>query len=208
MSTWNLRLAAVHLVDSHYCTEPSLFIAVTLTSLATMLQLELPHVNILSKIDILKHFGDLDFNLEFYTNVFDLHYILDHITSPDDIPPDDSPSSLSSVSSSSRSKSKIKPKHSASERFKALNTVLTDVISDYSLVSFIPLNINEKMSVTCVAKTIDQALGYVQSPEDDISTLFVSDLGFSYNSASLYQELFIDPAPTAFNPFPPHSHSE
>ena len=33
-----LRLAAVHMVDSHYCADPSKFLSVCLTSLTTMLQ--------------------------------------------------------------------------------------------------------------------------------------------------------------------------
>jgi hypothetical protein len=32
------RLCAVHLVDSHYCSDPAKFISVCLTSLTTMLQ--------------------------------------------------------------------------------------------------------------------------------------------------------------------------
>ena len=35
------QLAAVHLVDSHYCCDPAKFIAILLTSLSTMLQVEL-----------------------------------------------------------------------------------------------------------------------------------------------------------------------
>jgi GTPase SAR1 family protein len=38
LSKWNYRLTAVHLVDSHYCSDSGKFIAVALTSLATMLQ--------------------------------------------------------------------------------------------------------------------------------------------------------------------------
>ena len=34
----DFRLAAVHLVDSHYCSDPAKFISVCLTSLTTMLQ--------------------------------------------------------------------------------------------------------------------------------------------------------------------------
>ncbi|OWK12796.1 GPN2 [Cervus elaphus hippelaphus] len=37
------QLTAVHLVDSHYCTDPAKFISVLCTSLATMLHVELPH---------------------------------------------------------------------------------------------------------------------------------------------------------------------
>ena len=51
------QLTAVHLVDSHYCTDPAKFISVLCTSLATMLHVELPHVNLLSKMDLIEHYG-------------------------------------------------------------------------------------------------------------------------------------------------------
>ena len=54
-----LQLAAVHLVDSHYCSDPAKFISVLLTSLSTMIQVELPHVNVLSKIDLIENYGKL-----------------------------------------------------------------------------------------------------------------------------------------------------
>lgn len=54
-----LQLTAVHLVDSHYCTDPAKFISVLCTSLCTMLHVELPHVNVLSKMDLIEHYGKL-----------------------------------------------------------------------------------------------------------------------------------------------------
>lgn len=59
----SLQLTAVHLVDSHYCTDPAKFISVLCTSLATMLHVELPHVNLLSKMDLIEHYGKLGKNL-------------------------------------------------------------------------------------------------------------------------------------------------
>lgn len=53
------QLVAVHLVDAHYCTDPSKYISVLLLSLKTMIQLELPHVNVLSKIDLIESYGKL-----------------------------------------------------------------------------------------------------------------------------------------------------
>lgn len=53
------RLAAVHLVDAHYCTDAGKFVAVALTTLATMVRLELPQVNVLSKIDLIEAHGSL-----------------------------------------------------------------------------------------------------------------------------------------------------
>jgi GTPase SAR1 family protein len=87
---WKFRVCAVHLVDSHYCSEASKFIAIVLTSLATMIRLELPHVNVLSKIDIAEAFGELAFGLDFYTEVLDLQYLFDHIVRSGQIPCDNS----------------------------------------------------------------------------------------------------------------------
>lgn len=53
------KLTAVHLVDSHYCADPAKFISVLCTSLSTMLHVELPHVNILSKMDLIEQYGKL-----------------------------------------------------------------------------------------------------------------------------------------------------
>jgi len=61
----DLRLCAVHLVDAHHCSNAANFISAALLSLTAMLQLELPHVNVLSKIDLIESMGELDFNLEY-----------------------------------------------------------------------------------------------------------------------------------------------
>ena len=53
------KLTAVNLVDAHYMTDPAKFIAVMLMSLTQMLQLELPAVNVLSKIDLVEQYGAL-----------------------------------------------------------------------------------------------------------------------------------------------------
>jgi hypothetical protein len=53
------QLAAVHLSDASYLTDPSKYVSVLLLSLRTMLQLEMPHINVLSKMDVITKFGDL-----------------------------------------------------------------------------------------------------------------------------------------------------
>ncbi|XP_033375497.1 GPN-loop GTPase 2 isoform X2 [Parus major] len=112
LAKWNFRLAAVHLVDSHYCTDPGKFISVLCTSLSTMLHVELPHVNVLSKMDLIEQYGKLAFNLDYYTEVLDLSYLLDHLASDPFF-----------------------------RNFRRLNEKLVEVIEDYSLVSFVPLNV-------------------------------------------------------------------
>ncbi len=44
------RLAAVHLVDAHLAADPAKYMAALLASLSAMLHLQLPHVNVLSKV--------------------------------------------------------------------------------------------------------------------------------------------------------------
>jgi len=53
---YHLQLAAVHLVDCHHCTDAYKFIAASLVSLQAMVRLELPHINILSKVDLKETF--------------------------------------------------------------------------------------------------------------------------------------------------------
>ena len=44
------RLTAVNLIDAHHCSDASKFIAASLLALTMMVQLELPHINVLSKV--------------------------------------------------------------------------------------------------------------------------------------------------------------
>ena len=54
-----LQLTAVHLIDAHLCCDPGKYVSALLLSLSTMLHLELPHVNVLSKIDLIENYGNL-----------------------------------------------------------------------------------------------------------------------------------------------------
>ncbi|KXN72275.1 hypothetical protein CONCODRAFT_47812 [Conidiobolus coronatus NRRL 28638] len=126
------RLACVHLVDAHYCTDPTKFVSVLLLSLKGMLMLELPHVNVLSKIDLMESYGKLDFNLEYYTEVLDLNYLLYQLN-----------------------------ESQFGKKFKKLNEVLCELIEDFSLVSFKTLQVEDKESMFNLLKTIDQANGYI-----------------------------------------------
>ena len=63
------RVCAVHLVDAHHCADPAKFISVLLVTLSAMVQLEVPQVNLLSKIDLIESYGELAFNLDFYTDL-------------------------------------------------------------------------------------------------------------------------------------------
>jgi hypothetical protein len=53
------QLVVINLVDSYCCTDPALYVSALLLSLKTMLQMEFPFLNVLTKIDILSNYGPL-----------------------------------------------------------------------------------------------------------------------------------------------------
>lgn len=138
------RLSATHLVDSHYCSDPGKFISVLLTSLATMMHLELPHINVLSKVDLAEKYGQLHMGLHYYTDVMDLSFLVDVLSEDPML-----------------------------KRYKKLTEALAGVVEDYSLVSFLPLNVQDKESMWSVLKACDKSNGYIfsQSEEQHMMTL-------------------------------------
>ncbi|XP_028135645.1 GPN-loop GTPase 2 [Diabrotica virgifera virgifera] len=135
------HLCAVHLVDSHYCSDPPKFISTLLLSLSTMLQIGLPHVNVLSKADLLKkNASKLDFGLDFYTDVMDLEYLLELL--------DDGP---------------------FTKKYKKLNAALVDIIQEYSLVGFVLLNVKSDKSLLELKSAVDKANGYIYGSGEERS---------------------------------------
>ncbi|KAG2483316.1 hypothetical protein HYH03_017817 [Edaphochlamys debaryana] len=128
---WGYRLVAVQLVDAHLCTDPSKYLSALLLSLNTMLHLELPHINVLSKMDLVRQYGKLDFNLEYYTEVQDLGFLVAAMGG--------------------------KP---FSNRFRKLSLGLCEVVEEYGLVSFMPLAIQEKETLRKLVLAADKANGY------------------------------------------------
>lgn len=53
LESMNFRLCSVFVVDSQFMVDASKFLSGTMAALSVMINLELPHVNILSKIDLL-----------------------------------------------------------------------------------------------------------------------------------------------------------
>lgn len=144
-------LCTVHLIDSHYCSEPAKFISTLMLSLNTMLHMGLPHVNVLSKADLFKKFeSKLSFNLDFYTQVLDLQYLLEAL--------DETP---------------------GMKKYSKLNAAIVGMVEDYSLVTFQPLDINSPNSLLRLKAVIDKANGYVfgAGEEKSINSMLACAMG-------------------------------
>ncbi|PGH08100.1 hypothetical protein AJ79_06100 [Helicocarpus griseus UAMH5409] len=128
------RLVVIHLVDSYALTLPSMYISALLLSLRAMLQMDLPHINVLTKIDNLSNYPPLPFNLAFYTEVQDLSYLLPHLK-------EESP-------------------RLANSKFDALNQAIVELVEDFGLVAFETLAVEDKKSMMSLLHVIDRAGGY------------------------------------------------
>lgn len=129
------RLVVIHLIDSYYITSPSQYISILLLALRSMLQLDLPHINVLSKVDLLRNYGELPFNLDFYTEVQDLSYLFPHIEQ--------------------------EQKTALGNKYAKLTEAIADLVSDFGLVSFEVLAVEDKKSMIALMTVIDKATGYM-----------------------------------------------
>uniref|UniRef100_A0AAG5D512 GPN-loop GTPase 2 n=1 Tax=Anopheles atroparvus TaxID=41427 RepID=A0AAG5D512_ANOAO len=159
------HLCTVHLIESQNCAEPYKFISCLLLSLHTMLQMGLPHVNVLSKADQLRECESrLPFNVEYYTEVLDLNYLLECMEAD-----------------------------RLGSKFTKLNAAIVSMVEDYSLVSFLLLDSSRENSLLRLKNAIDKANGYVfgAGEEKNISTLLACAVGAETESDRMDRD--IDP---------------
>lgn len=137
------RLVAVHLLDSVLCTDPAKYLAGCLDALGAMLHLELPHINVLSKVDRLRSYGRLAFDLSAYARCDRLGAVAAAIT----------------AGSGVRGRG---PSWGA--RHARLTAALADCVEDYALLRFQPCAIEDEATVGRLAAEADRAAGWVPHP--------------------------------------------
>jgi len=55
LKSWDFRVGAVYLMDSQFLVERGKYISGTMAALSCMTKLEVPHMNIMTKIDVLRN---------------------------------------------------------------------------------------------------------------------------------------------------------
>ena len=96
--------------------------------------MDLPHLNVLTKIDKLHSYASLPFNLDYYTEVHDLSYLLPHMAAESPL--------------------------MANSKFEGLNRAIIELIEDFGLVGFETLAVEDKKSMMTLLHAIDRAGGY------------------------------------------------
>ncbi|CAI4210648.1 unnamed protein product [Parascedosporium putredinis] len=128
-------LVVVHLSDCICLTQPSLYISNILLSLRGMLQMDMPCVNVLTKIDKISTYDALPYSLDYYTDVDDLSRLQPYLE--EEIP--------------SR----------RSNKFSRLTELIGQMIESYGLVRYEVLAVENKRSMMHLLRVIDRAGGYV-----------------------------------------------
>lgn len=71
----NLNVSALHLVDCTYLYDKNRFLSAVMLSLTAIIGMEMPFINVISKIDLLKHLGRPDMNLFFYSTLSGIEHM-------------------------------------------------------------------------------------------------------------------------------------
>jgi len=78
--SWDVRLCAVYCIDISFITDSAKFVSGALSSLSAMIQLELPHINVLTKADLAQ--GDTEVDRILDSEPSDILEKLDSTLSP------------------------------------------------------------------------------------------------------------------------------
>jgi GTPase SAR1 family protein len=144
-SKQKMQLAAVTLIDCLLCSSGHSYISAVMMSLSMMIHLELPHVNVLSKMDSLRRVApEMAFNLEFYLKAGEgnLESLIVKLF-PED----------------------FEVSHPMDIKYSQFVKALSQVSEDFSLVGFVPLAIEDKESALHCLAVCDRANGYSFSAE-------------------------------------------
>lgn len=160
----NVNLCAAYLLESTFIIDRAKFFAGTLSAMSAMIMLEIPHVNILSKMDLVK--GSVPRK--------ELKRFLD----PDTSLLDDDPAraNITTKSGQGRDVDPLNPESMmAGGSFVRLNQAVAQLIDDFSMVSFLQLDVQDEDSVGAILSYIDDAIQYHEAqeprePNDEIET--------------------------------------
>jgi hypothetical protein len=161
MRVWGYEgsMVSVFCVDSAFLVDLPKFLSGSLLSLSAMIALELPHINVLTKSDLMPE-ADIENILSqsatqlWYREQDGSYGEFDSDRRHGEFDSDrrpDPPPSASSIG--------VRPSSSGRRRDR-LTDAICQLLDDYSMVSFLPLNIRNEDSVEHVLATVDHAIQY------------------------------------------------
>jgi hypothetical protein len=144
----DVNLCAAYLLEATFVVDKAKFFAGTLSAMSAMIMLEVPHVNILSKMDLVK--GQVSKRQ------------LKRFIDPDTTLLDDDSGDVEDDGSGSAADSQTLMKGAS---FKRLNKAVAGLIDSFSMVSYLKLDVQDEDSVGNILSYIDDAIQYHEAQE-------------------------------------------
>ncbi|KAH0544108.1 hypothetical protein FGG08_001726 [Glutinoglossum americanum] len=149
----NISLCATYLLESTFVIDRAKYFAGTLSAMSAMIMLEIPHVNILTKMDLVK--GTIGKR--------ELKRFIDPDTTLLDDDPADGPAAGKDTAEGEDPASRDNVMRGSS--FKLLNRAVAQLIDSFSMVSFLQLEAQNEESVGSVLSYVDDAIQFHEAQE-------------------------------------------
>ncbi|KAK0703606.1 GPN-loop GTPase [Lasiosphaeria miniovina] len=153
----DIRLCAAYLLESTFVVDRAKYFAGTLSAMSAMILLEVPHINILSKMDLVKGQVRKKDMKRFIT--------------PDTSLLDDDPADIGrkkadvDVDMDTYGSTQDKNALMSGATFKRLNTAVAGLIESFSMVSYLKLDCTDEDSVQSILSYIDDCIQYHEAQE-------------------------------------------
>jgi GPN-loop GTPase len=158
----NINLCAAYLLEATFVVDRAKFFSGTLSAMSAMILLELPHINILSKMDLVKDTLPKK----------ELKRFLDPDARLIDEEPSGTVQNSAGITWPEKSKDdsqSLDPNDKdmimAGGSFKRLNKAVAQLIDDFSMVSFLQLDTQDEDSIGAILSYIDDAIQFHESQE-------------------------------------------
>ena len=153
----DIRLCAAYLLEGTFVVDRAKYFAGTLTAMSAMIMLEMPHINILSKMDLVKD----------QLRKKDLKRFI----TPDASLLDDDPAEKSrkrggvDIEALQDANPMDRDSLVSGASFKRLNAAIAKLIEDYSMVNYLQLDCTNEDSVAAILSHIDDVIQYHEAQE-------------------------------------------
>ena len=152
----DIRLCAAYLLEATFVVDRAKFFAGTLSAMSAMILLEVPHINVLSKMDLVK--GQV--------RKKDLKkFLTPDTTLLEDDPVDVERRRVGGTVEDGGAKPEEKKSIMKGSSFKKLNTAVAQLIESFSMVSYLKLDSSDEDSVGAILSYIDDCIQYHEAQE-------------------------------------------
>ncbi|KAJ1030159.1 hypothetical protein NDA16_001071 [Ustilago loliicola] len=177
-----LRFVAVHLTDATHITDASRYVSILILALRAMLTLELPHVNVLSKVDLLgqSYISRSKRSLDRYDPNSDDEEMQSNQSTDEGMDGGDGGRAAMGLQSELAfnldfytqvqdlsylrdllSQPSGPGSSRRNEKYGKLNEAICELVEDFGLVSFETLAVEDRRSMFRLLQVLDKAVGYI-----------------------------------------------